>query len=500
MICRRQMIYVHCRFMQKGSTMDQKTTRMRESASIDLFDLLKRVMIEWRAVLVLSLLAGCLLYVVIGALEARKANRQEVQLEQQEEARNASTEESLRASLDEEDLNAVLLAVKEDQMINDRVKYMTNSLQQEIATDSFKTLYILLRFEPKALKGTFLKRYFWSYFQSSEFVNLVAAAEGESVEEAYASELISLDTMIPTQEEKTGEETVMAIAIAMLDGCDADKLTDTVEKAITQYSKQMQEKLGDFSCVIDTIDVRTRYEQTFAGRKRDLLYEIYNLRAQLKATTDTFSSNQRMLYEKLTGELSEEELTTVSASTTKGYGKKAFAAGVILVVFLYICFAMLLALIQSRINSRTELTGINDFGEVRNYRASNIPDAFIRSKFVYRMLYGRYASDRDPVALAGLAAKLRQLETVTILHTDIETDLMKQVAEDLNNMLSEQGVRTNQIRMIGKNDLDPEAIASFENLILLVNAGKTKYKDVKELVSICDLCNEEILGYILCGE
>ena len=207
-----------------------------------------------------------------------------------------------------------------------------------------------------------------------------------------------------------------------------------------------------------------------------------------------------MLYEKLTGELSEEELTTVSASTTKGYGKKAFAAGVILVVFLYICFAMLLALIQSRINSRTELTGITDFGEVRNYRASNIPDAFIRSKFVYRMLYGRYASDRDPVALAGLAAKLRQLETVTILHTDIETDLMKQVAEDLNNMLSEQGVRTNQIRMIGKNDLDPEAIASFENLILLVNAGKTKYKDVKELVSICDLCNEEILGYILCGE
>jgi hypothetical protein len=116
------------------------------------------------------------------------------------------------------------------------------------------------------------------------------------------------------------------------------------------------------------------------------------------------------------------------------------------------------------------------------------------------MLYGRYASDRDPVALAGLAAKLRQLETVTILHTDIETDLMKQVAEDLNNTLSEQGVRTNQIRMIGKNDLDPEAIASFENLILLVNAGKTKYKDVKELVSICDLCNEEILGYILCGE
>ena len=258
-----------------------------------------------------------------------------------------------------------------------RTKYLTDAAWLQSDDDQYELVYFLIRLQGDWVKPTALKRYYGGFIYSSDYLKELAALSDGKINEADASELITTDMMITGADEEPGEAQTIALAVMVPEGISSEDVIETTEKAFFKYKETVDEQVGDHTLRFDQEDIRNRYDQSPVGRRRDVLYEIYNLKAQMKATVDTFSSKQRMLFEKMTGSITEEELTTVSTSTTKGYGKGVFLAGAVLAVFLYFCLMILRSLIRSRIHTKKELTGVPYLGEVRSYHARNIADAFI---------------------------------------------------------------------------------------------------------------------------
>ena len=479
--------------------MNQTDFRMREDAPIDFFDLIKRFLIEWRAVVIFALLLGGVAFAVYNRREARKTAQKAEQTAEQTESAAQSTEASLRAGLTEDELNAVLLAVQQENSINVRTKYLTDAAWLQSDDDQYELVYFLIRLQGDWVKPTALKRYYGGFIYSSDYLKELAALSDGKINEADASELITTDMMITGADEEPGEAQTIALAVLIPEGISSEDVIETTEKAFFKYKETVDEQVGEHTLRFDQEDIRNRYDQSPVGRRRDVLYEIYNLKAQMKATVDTFSSKQRMLFEKMTGSITEEELTTVSTSTTKGYGKGVFLAGAVLAVFLYFCLMILRSLIRSRIHTKKELTGVPYLGEVRSYHARNIADAFIRSKFVYRLFYGKYSEKKQVLEMSELAAGKQQNDQLTLLEIGGPNEVMKEMSAELTKTVSGIGIQTKEVISEQNKKMSPSAIGTDQAMILIVGAGTARYESVKEIVSVCSLADNRILGYILCG-
>ena len=480
--------------------MDLNNTKMRESSSIDLIDLFKRIVIEWRAILIFSLIAGAALFAVFRYREMKKEKQQTEQaMLLQEQNENLSTEESLKASLTEDERNAVLLAVQNSEMIKERTEYLEGSVWLNEGTDAVKKLFLLLRIKGESQKVSYLKRFFFTYVYSSKFIEVLTRLSGYT-NEAYAAELISADMMLGYDEERIGDPSIMSISVIIPKDADPEEVRQSVSKAVLDYGESLKEKEGEFQISIETQDIQERYDQNPSTRRRELLYEIYNLKSQMKATVDTFTSKQRMLYQKMTGTMSEEELTTVSASTAKSYGKGAFFAGILLAVFLYVCFSALLTLIQARIYSRKELTGIPCLGEVRKFRTKNALDGIRRSRLLYSLFYRKAASDKASTDLVKIIIKKRSPERLRIVYVGAKTELMQAVAADLIKGLSGMNISVSEAVLLSTKEAMLQETTDCEAILMLISAGNACYYAVKEQKMICGLCGTDLLGYVLCGE
>ena len=483
--------------------MERSGDRMRESASVDIFDLIKRLIIEWRAILLFAAIAGALVFLVFQQREARKATQQAEQQRaaaEQAQAEALSTEESLRAGLTEEELNAVLLAVQQSKLINARTDYLVNSPWLQEGVSSQKYSYNLLRLQGAGLEGTFLKRYYSAYLLSNDFLKVVAGASFSEEDLAYAGDMVAWDLMISGQDEEPGEPAVMSMIVMIPAAEDAEAMHEKIKKAITDYSVKLSGQIGEHTVSFDQSEVRTRLDQSPANRRRELQYELYNTKAQLKAVMDVFTSRQRMLYDKMMGEITEEELTTASTGTVRSYGKGAFAAGALLAVFLYLCAAILIVIVKAKVNSPKELPGIFCLGEYRDYHAKNVLDAFVRSRLFYRGLYKEHSSREDALRLTKDVLKTRKDKSVVLVMAGEATPAMNEAAAGLEAWGSTAGVA---VRKRSLKEASGTAAGAEEGtcapLILLVSAGSAAYTDIRKYTEVTSLLGEQILGYILCG-
>ena len=478
--------------------MKQQNIKMRDDASVDLLDLIKRVLIEWRVILLLAVLVGALFFVYFHKRDQRKA-QQQVNAQEQNQQLSQTTDESLRASLTKDELNAVLLAVQQSKMINERTEYLSKSRWMQEGCDGVTQVQFMMTIQGPEVKSSYLRRYYGNYVYSSDFVKMLSELFGEDIDEASVADYIGVDLGNMTQTESVGEPGTMIVAVTIPDGVDANLVTQSVTEAIQDYCGELSAYAGDHTVKFESKDIRSRYDQSPVNRRRDLLYELYNIKAQMKATMESFSTRQRLLYEKLSGEMTDEELTTASSSTTKGYGKGMFLAGAILAVFVYICMAFLVALIMSRIHSAKELTGIPCLGEIRHYRAKNGLDLLIRSKLIYGLLYKKQDKEEKALQMAVLGAQGMGTERVTLIQMFKGTEESVALSRRLIDVLSEKKIQTDVVEVVPDQGILPGSFEGHDNVIVLLKSGDVKYSVMKEMVSICSLSRIQILGYILYG-
>ena len=431
--------------------MDQSKTYLREEATVDLFDLARRLLIEWRRILIIALVMGGVLYLAY----QWKNSKAQTASEAEDQKVSQTTEESIRAELTNDELNAVLLAVQQNQQINARMEYLNGSVWMQDGSELCQRLYIILQLSGEEIKGNYLKRIYGNYYYSDAFAEKLANLIGNNISYAHVSDLVSEDLMINGDGEEFGETTYMALGVVLPNEVDAVKAINLIKEGTLDFQKDLTADIGKHEVKILSSEVRERYDQSPPARRRDMLYEINNLKAQLQAVTEVFSTKQRLLYEKLTNNISDDELTAVSTSTKKGYGKGRFLAGIALSIFLYICVSVLFALVTTRIHSKKELLGLPYLGELRMFQALSKWDGLSRSRIVYGWLYKHCSDVEKMTQMVYLKVKEAGISKISLVHCGKTVDSMCECKESICRILKMEHLETDVLELNDDHSIMP---------------------------------------------
>ena len=476
--------------------MNQNRARMKADAPMDLVDLIKRLIIEWRAILLFAALMSLLFFFVYQRQQARKAPG--VQKEQPQEASQADISAgSLRAGLTDADYNSVMLAVRDASLISDRSRYLDQSVWVNQSANGAPTVRYLLSIAGSQVTSSSLRAYYKYFLESSSFVQAVGTVFDRTIPENDLREMIVLGIPTYSASDSAGDPSVIEISILLTGNVDKEALDEIVRNEIASCHDTISASVGEHTAEILSSDLRMGYDINAVTRKREILYELYNLKAQLKSTVGEFSSAQNVLYSKLTdGSAVKEEEAAVPVVTDGGAKKKYLLAGAALAVFLYIVIAVILTLITSRIHSPKEMSGIPCLGELRRYRSSSFWDSLFRSRLFYRLLY-RPAETKKVVDLLGVM--LRDMDASTLTVVTSLSQAGSGSASEITSSLAEAGISTRVIALDPKEAILPSDLTGSKNLVLVLEANYTKYRDVLGLWSMCDLCGIPVHGYILTG-
>lgn len=271
---------------------------MKTSASTktDLVALLKKLCVQWRAILIFSIIIGLL---ASGARYVKDMSAYNASLSTQ----NVSGKEAVETSgLKQEEIDAVQQAVSQKRQIKVLTTYMTESEYMNLDAMNCRQLSIL--YYIKADRGSDaadLLAVYNEMLQSDDSVKAIKEAAGVKVPAKYIRELISAydakssDRGGYTQDSSTD---VMKVTFNLPEGADSKAVEETIEKLIKAYDVT---DLGIAKGKIRKIssEVNTVMNKNMQTDQQNYTNNLSNLKSTYNTAVNSFSDEQKTLLDTL---------------------------------------------------------------------------------------------------------------------------------------------------------------------------------------------------------
>lgn len=263
---------------------------------IDLVALLKRVCVQWRAILIFSIIIGLL---ASGIKYAKDVNAYNASLSMQKISGKEAVETS---GLKQEEIDAVQQAVSQKRQIKVLTTYTTESEYMNLDAMNCRQLSIL--YYIKADRGSDaadLLAVYNEMLQSDDSVKAIKEAAGVKVPAKYIRELISAydakssDRGGYTQDSSTD---VMKITFNLPEGADSKAVEETIEKLIKAYDVT---DLGIAKGKIRKIssEVNTVMNENMQTDQQNYTDNLSNLKSTYNTAVNSFSDEQKTLLDTL---------------------------------------------------------------------------------------------------------------------------------------------------------------------------------------------------------
>lgn len=257
---------------------------------IDLVALLKKLCVQWRAILIFSIIIGLL---ASGARYVKDMSAYNASLSTQ----NVSGKEAVETSgLKQEEIDAVQQAVSQKRQIKVLTTYMTESEYMNLDAMNCRQLSIL--YYIKADRGSDaadLLAVYNEMLQSDDSVKAIKEAAGVKVPAKYIRELISAydakssDRGGYTQDSSTD---VMKVTFNLPEGADSKAVEETIEKLIKAYDVT---DLGIAKGKIRKIssEVNTVMNKNMQTDQQNYTNNLSNLKSTYNTAVNSFSDSRK---------------------------------------------------------------------------------------------------------------------------------------------------------------------------------------------------------------
>ena len=367
---------------------------------IDLVALLKKLCVQWRAILIFSIIIGLL---ASGARYVKDMSAYNASLSTQ----NVSGKEAVETSgLKQEEIDAVQQAVSQKRQIKVLTTYMTESEYMNLDAMNCRQLSIL--YYIKADRGSDaadLLAVYNEMLQSDDSVKAIKEAAGVKVPAKYIRELISAydakssDRGGYTQDSSTD---VMKITFNLPEGADSKAVEETIDKLIKAYDVT---DLGIAKGKIRKIssEVNTVMNKNMQTDQQNYTNNLSNLKSTYNTAVNSFSDKQKKLLDTLLEEngLSDDNTeagagnTDVSSSSndTSSFSKKYFAVGFVIGILLYVFLAVIVEILGKRCSAVAGSNSVFVIGSLFD-TAQKKKNFIFRDRLLEKCLY-RNQSDLD---------------------------------------------------------------------------------------------------------
>ncbi len=314
---------------------------------IDLLSLLKRLLIQWRAIISIGILIG----VLVGGWQFVKArNTYKTQLAQ---SKNGTL--TLTAGLTDDEVLTVQQAVLQQQKIDELEEYTTKSLLMQVDALNHEEVKLLYSIQTQSGNATNALALYREMLTSSSSAKQIIQEVGIDSDEKYIPSLIQVSDARESSIEGSfiddNTNVLMKVEFLIPENIDASKVQTSIEGLITRYNPENAGITTKATVTEISAEIITSADIELQNKQQQLGTNLTNLKTAQKTATDSLNDSQKALFEKLTDKTaSESEQDQIidklqekvqEPSWSMKYTLIGFLLGIILYIGIYMAYMML---------------------------------------------------------------------------------------------------------------------------------------------------------------
>ena len=536
--------------------MNTQKISLKNNVQINLIDILWRVLIQWRAILIFSIIIGLAASAVRyekDLVNYRGASEADENQDDSEKKLSDSQLEKLKKSLKDTELNAVETAVFNQQKILTDQKYLDSSILMQVDSQNKHVVYLdyyISGAKPKY--SELLCRSYSSRFYDEDVLKNISEALNQDIDAAdvqkVMGELIDVSYSGTTQSESTVAGTgyqlstevypVLTVSITLPADTDSEKVVDAVNSSMKTISKMLNKSIAKHQ--LNFLESYDKYmvDNDLKDKQNNVKNEILTSQSTNDTAIDAFSDDQKKLYDAEVTTLKEQmgikdsesdsnsdngksiasDKDSVSASgdvadensaseiiAKPTFSKKYFAIGFVVGIFLYIICYIIFLTLRHRVVSGDDIAVITDlrkFGEYHKYDKTGFA-RFIYSRTIYNIYYRKYLqlSKTADYAADGISAASaltdEPAKSITLISLADISDTSKGFAETVVKKLTESGLTASQEDIsIQKLLTDAATVKSLDRVVLVLTQDLTKYADLDDFFNMAEEYHIPVMGYV----
>lgn len=482
---------------------------------IDLVALLKRVCVQWRAILIFSIIIGLL---ASGIKYAKDVNAYNASLSTQKISGKEAVETS---GLKHDEIDAVQQAVSQKKQIKALTTYTTESEYMNLDAMNCRQLSIL--YYIKADKGSDaadLLAVYNEMLQSDDSVKAIKEAVGVKVPAKYIRELISAFDAKSSDRGSYAQDSstdVMKVTFNLPEGADSKAVEETIEKLIKAYDVT---DLGIAKGTIRKIssEVNTVMNKNMQTDQQNYTNNLASLKTTYNNAVNSFSDEQKSLLDTLLAEngLSDDDTeagagnTDVSSSSNDtsaetataikpSFSKKYFAVGFVIGILLYVFLAVIVEILGKRCSA---VAGSNSGFVIGSLfdTAQKKKNFIFRDRLLEKCLY-RNQSDLDSgidriLTKAQMNSSQEKLAAAELWTVGFDGSSIPSIARLVKDASTKGIALTVKSTPDGKPDDMLTCIKPDQSVILAVQDGTSRKKDAGFLTEMLYTRKADYLGQI----
>ncbi len=497
-----------------------------DEVTINLFDLLRRILRSWKFLLI-CMLAGAVL--LDGVWYARALMRsQESESNVQEE--NTAALEELQENLTDREIAEVETYAETYLTISDHyhkdLMYAENSLKMQLNPNCVPTLtvqfFIDSSRQPETMTGDVVTSYA-DIATSEDVCEEILTTLGWDTDASYIAEMITVDEGSRMNSASTANaETdaaangsvslnvnvtnLLTVKVIAEEKADCEAMMDIIEQKLQEETGELQEIYGNFDLTLLQRQYTEKADSDLLSYQENKLSGLNTLRNAINNLMNNLSDDQLEYYYALIDdgmadpedEFVEEEIPAEEpavVSSPKVLNIRYILLGLFLGLVAACAWILLRYILAPNLRVKDDLEEVYHFPLLGSLPAGD------KKSFLNRDAGDKYTpEERMEMICAGIriAAEKENMRSVYLTGTAGD-DESKQVIEKIQESLQGQGVTVSSGRSVVCDPASLEAMTASDGVVFVERIDHSPYADMKKETEFCDMYHIPVIGAVVIG-
>lgn len=487
--------------------------------SISIKDMLMRVCLKWRAMIVWAIVFA-ILFNGIGILKDYKAVQAQKKLEAEDNNRDIQLEMAkkelakTKKELNDREILDVQRALNSYDELQEKYElnneYYENAIKMKVNALAAPTLTINYDIDTKYQieypvidKKDYTSAIISAYcdeIQSEKTVDMILDNMSSKIERGYISELISLSS----------QNSRLCIKIIATTKEECVAMGEVVKDVVSNATTTVKNRYGDFdiNLVKDSYDVIA--DNDLLDDQTSVVHNINSIRSSIGNITSLMNENQKNYYAavldyesnvnpaKEADAVENINVEEPSAYVVKTVHLKMLILGIVFGIFIVSCMTGIIYVFASRMRAEDdmeEIYGIHHLGTLSVKPRKNIID-----KLIWEAFYGKNDftyEEKLRMIDAGIKVYAKKMNMQKIFITGSCRERLEKYYEEVAEKLKEDALDVQYGVSIIWDPESLEKLAESDGVVLVEKVGSSFYKEIKKEIEICTSTKIQIIGTVI---
>ena len=326
-------MYIERILLKNMDSNRQASLRIQDEVEIDLIDVLVRLLIQWRPILVISIICGVLVFIIsyqkdvsryheelaereelLSAHEEEERERQEQLADAKKELQEAQKkQEQEKERLEEEEKNRTIDDLKGDEIVsveeaiqkqvrlNQIIESKNNSIQYTL--DPYNKRSLSIRYYISDAKDSDLaaiKDYYMTFSCGKSMRSAIAASYSD-IQPKDLNGMLTASTGY-TDNYADNVDGFFSVSFNLLDNMDSDKTAQTINNVLQKIQPTVSAQIGSHALRKLFVDEQTYIDTNLRDQQTSIDNDIASARNDLRSAISTLSDVQFTFFLQRTNE------------------------------------------------------------------------------------------------------------------------------------------------------------------------------------------------------